>query len=152
MPSTPATLLLSPGPLHHGRRWLSRHAAGLALCALLALAAQAMCHWPVFDRHGIGTLTLALLLGIVAGNGLPQRWLGPAEHGAALSRQRLLRAGVMLFGLGLILAAPYLVIGTVWSFTHTDHLRNMHGLDLVVSFLGSIVSWPVLLFANVCMT
>ena len=25
----------------------------------------------------------------------------------------------------------------------------MHGLDLVVSFLGSIVSWPVLLFANV---
>lgn len=57
-----------------------------------------------------------------------------------------------LIGLGLILAAPYLVIGTVWSFTHTDHLRNMHGLDLVVSFLGSIVSWPVLLFANVCMT
>jgi hypothetical protein len=28
----------------------------------------------------------------------------------------------------------------------------MHGVDLVVSFLGSIVSWPVLLFANVCMT
>jgi len=28
----------------------------------------------------------------------------------------------------------------------------MHGADFVVSFLGSIVSWPVLLFANVCMT
>lgn len=57
-----------------------------------------------------------------------------------------------LIGLGLILAAPYLVIGAIWSLTHTEHLRNMHGLDLVVSFLGSIVSWPVLLFANVCMT
>ena len=57
-----------------------------------------------------------------------------------------------LIGLALMLAAPYLLIGAVWSFTHTDHLRNMHGLDLVVSFLGSIVSWPALLFANVCMT
>ncbi|KAB0579912.1 YeiH family putative sulfate export transporter [Ideonella dechloratans] len=101
MSSPSSTLPLSPGRLHHGRRWLGRHAAGLALCAALAVAAQALGHWAVFDHHGIGTLTLALLLGIVAGNGLPQRWLGPAEHGAALSRQRLLRAGVMLFGLGL---------------------------------------------------
>jgi hypothetical protein len=36
--------------------------------------------------------------------------------------------------------------------THTQHLHDMHGVDLVVSFLGSIVAWPVLLFANVCMT
>ena len=36
--------------------------------------------------------------------------------------------------------------------THTEHLRRMQGADLVVSFLGSIVSWPVLLFSNVCMT
>jgi len=28
----------------------------------------------------------------------------------------------------------------------------MAGADLVVSYLGSIVSWPVLLFADVCMT
>ncbi len=57
-----------------------------------------------------------------------------------------------LIGLGLMLAAPYLLIGAVWSFTHTEQLRDLHGLDFVVSFLGSIVSWPVLLFANVCMT
>ena len=57
-----------------------------------------------------------------------------------------------LIGLALMLGAPYLLIGAVWSFTHTEQLRDLHGLDFVVSFLGSIVSWPVLLFANVCMT
>jgi hypothetical protein len=57
-----------------------------------------------------------------------------------------------LIGLAIILATPYLVIGVIWSSTHTDHLQKMDGTDLVVSFLGSIVSWPVLLFSNVCMT
>lgn len=57
-----------------------------------------------------------------------------------------------LIGLALIVGTPYLLVGTIWSTTHTDHLHNMHGADLVVSFLGSIVSWPVLLFADVCMT
>jgi NADH:ubiquinone oxidoreductase subunit 4 (subunit M) len=57
-----------------------------------------------------------------------------------------------LIGIGLIVGTPYLLVGTIWSTTHTEHLHQMHGVDLVVSFLGSIVSWPVLLFANVCMT
>jgi NADH:ubiquinone oxidoreductase subunit 4 (subunit M) len=57
-----------------------------------------------------------------------------------------------LIALGLILGTPYLLIGTIWSTTHTAHLQQMHGIDLAVSFLGSIVSWPVLLFSNVCMT
>lgn len=57
-----------------------------------------------------------------------------------------------LLGLAVLLGTPYLIVGVIWSATHTAHLRDMHGLDLVVSFLGSIVSWPVLIFANVCMT
>jgi NADH:ubiquinone oxidoreductase subunit 4 (subunit M) len=57
-----------------------------------------------------------------------------------------------LIALGLIVGTPYLLIGAIWSTTHTAHLHNMHGVDLAVSFLGSIVSWPVLLFSNVCMT
>jgi NADH:ubiquinone oxidoreductase subunit 4 (subunit M) len=57
-----------------------------------------------------------------------------------------------LIAIGLILGTPYLLIGTIWSSTHTEHLHQMHGVDLAVSYLGSIVSWPVLLFANVCMT
>lgn len=57
-----------------------------------------------------------------------------------------------LMAIGIIVGTPYLLVGTVWSTTHTEHLHEMHGVDLAVSFLGSIVSWPVLLFANVCMT
>lgn len=57
-----------------------------------------------------------------------------------------------LIGIALLLGIPYLIVGVIWSSTHTEHLRQMQGADLVVSFLGSIVSWPVLLFSNVCMT
>ncbi|OBK48538.1 hypothetical protein [Mycobacterium sp. 1081908.1] len=57
-----------------------------------------------------------------------------------------------LMAIGLILGTPYLLVGTIWSTTHTEHLHQMHGVDLAVSFLGSIVSWPVLIVANVCMT
>lgn len=54
-------------------------------------------------------------------------------------------------GAAILAAIPYLVIGVLWSVTHTDHLGGMTGVDRAVSFLGSIVSWPVLLFSDVCM-
>jgi hypothetical protein len=63
-----------------------------------------------------------------------------------------------LIVIGLVVGTPYLLVGLVWSSTHTEHLQHMQHMqhmpkvDAVVSFLGSIVSWPVLLFANVCMT
>jgi hypothetical protein len=53
--------------------------------------------------------------------------------------------------LAVVLGIPYGIVGLIWASTHTDHLRGMQGADLVVSFLGAIVSWPVLLFSNVCM-
>ena len=57
-----------------------------------------------------------------------------------------------LIVVALVLGTPYLIVGVIWSSTHTDHLNQMDGIDLAVSFLGAIVSWPVLLVANVCMT
>ncbi|KUI07777.1 hypothetical protein AU192_09915 [Mycobacterium lehmannii] len=57
-----------------------------------------------------------------------------------------------LIVVALVLGTPYLLVGVFWSTTHTDHLHGMTGADLVVSYLGSIASWPVLLFADVCMT
>lgn len=57
-----------------------------------------------------------------------------------------------LIGLAVLVGTPYLLIGLIWSTTHTGHLHGMRGVDLVVSFLGSIVCWPVLLVADVCMT
>ena len=57
-----------------------------------------------------------------------------------------------LIVIALILGTPYLIVGVIWSSTYTEHLQHMAGADLVVSYLGSIVSCPVLLFADVCMT
>ncbi len=57
-----------------------------------------------------------------------------------------------LIVVALIVGTPYLIVGVIWSSTHTEHLQHLNGIDMAVSCLGSIVSWPVLLFANVCMT
>ena len=67
---------------------------------------------------------------------------------------RILRHGLTLclIGLVVLVAIPYGVIGVIWTLTHTSHLSDMEGVDLVISFLGSIVCWPVLTFSNVCMT
>lgn len=54
-------------------------------------------------------------------------------------------------GTAILAAIPYLVIGVIWSLTHTSQLAGMSDIDRAVSFLGSIVSWPVLLFSDVCM-
>jgi hypothetical protein len=54
--------------------------------------------------------------------------------------------------LGFQVTIGELIVGVIWSSTHTEHLQHMAGADLVVSYLGSIVSWPVLLVADVCMT
>ncbi|MGH3675326.1 MAG: hypothetical protein ACRDU5_06230 [Mycobacterium sp.] len=55
-------------------------------------------------------------------------------------------------GTAILLAIPYLAVGVIWSATHTEHLSGMAGVDRAVSFLGSTVSWPVLLLSDVCMT
>jgi hypothetical protein len=63
------------------------------------------------------------------------------------------RLSVMeLIGLWFLIAFPYLLIGLFWSLNHSAHLSQMSGTDKVVSFLGQIVSWPVLLFSDVCMS
>ena len=56
-----------------------------------------------------------------------------------------------LIGIGLLLGAPYLIVGVVWSSLHTDAFHRMGGVELLVSVLGSIVLWPALLLANVCL-
>jgi hypothetical protein len=55
-------------------------------------------------------------------------------------------------GTAILAAIPYLGIGVIWSLTHTQQLSGLTWIDRTVSFLGSIVSWPVLLFSDVCMT
>ena len=55
-------------------------------------------------------------------------------------------------GIGLLLAVPYLIVGLVWSLTHAEPFQRMGGVELLVSVIGSIVLWPALLLANVCLS
>jgi len=53
-------------------------------------------------------------------------------------------------GTALMLAVPYLVIGMVWTAIAGDQLGGQ-GHARILSILGSIVSWPVLLVPAVCL-
>lgn len=58
-----------------------------------------------------------------------------------------------VIGALILVGIPYGIIGVVWTLTHTAHLAEVASVsDRVVSFLGSIVCWPVLVFADVTMT
>jgi hypothetical protein len=54
-------------------------------------------------------------------------------------------------GTAVMLAAPYLIIGVLWSLIHSKDFANRHGLDRSVSVLGSIVWRPTLLLSTVCL-
>ena len=43
---------------------------------------------------------------------------------------------------------PYVIIGSLWAATHTQRFGPLHGIDLLVSAVGSVVLWPALLFAG----
>ncbi|NYI44732.1 hypothetical protein BJ993_001812 [Nocardioides aromaticivorans] len=51
--------------------------------------------------------------------------------------------------LGVWLALPYLVVGVFWADAHRQHLSKLHGLDATASYVGEVIAWPVLIFADV---
>jgi hypothetical protein len=53
-------------------------------------------------------------------------------------------------GTAILAAIPYLVIGMIWTLTHIDHLNGLGRVDQVASLVVSVISWPVLLFSDVC--
>lgn len=80
------------------------HAPGVLLCGALALIATALGEVGGLRRHGVSVLTLAIFLGMAFGNATFGRRPGWAAHGGAgiaFSKQALLRAGVILYGLRL---------------------------------------------------
>ena len=56
-----------------------------------------------------------------------------------------------LIGAATVLAAPYLLIGLVWTISHGHALHGLRNAELTVSVLGSIALWPALLLADVCL-
>lgn len=76
---------------------------GLALMALLTLLATLAARVDMLQAAGALPLTLALLLGAVLGNLVPQAAHGPRQAGLRFSQKVLLRTGVALYGFNLSL-------------------------------------------------
>lgn len=82
-------------------RLLNGMLPGLALAAVIAASAIALSGLPWMQRHGLSALTLAIMLGMALGNTMPAPWHGTLGPGVNLSKQRLLRLGVVLYGFRL---------------------------------------------------
>ncbi len=80
-----------------GRRLLP----GLVLCALLAAVGSQLASFDVLSHHGLSALTLSLMLGMLVGNLMPAGANAACAPGVGLAKQRLLRLGVVLYGLRL---------------------------------------------------
>lgn len=74
---------------------------GLLLSAALAGAAILLGRSQWLQHNGISALTLAIVLGIVVGNTLYPRIAAGSTAGVGFSKQILLRAGIILYGLRL---------------------------------------------------
>lgn len=76
---------------------------GLALSAALAAAGMGLggIYW--LQNHGLSALTLAIVLGMLAGNTVYPRFAATCGAGVNFSKQNLLRLGVVLYGLRLTL-------------------------------------------------
>jgi uncharacterized integral membrane protein (TIGR00698 family) len=78
-------------------------APGIALSAALAALAVGLGKIGWLQSHGMSALTVAILLGIVLANTFYTRLAGSVGPGVIFSKQTLLRAGVILYGLRLTL-------------------------------------------------
>jgi uncharacterized integral membrane protein (TIGR00698 family) len=83
---------------------LGRFLPGLLLAGLIAFLAQEIAAVGWLQAHGISVLTLAIVLGIATGNTLYPYISAGSAKGIAFSKQYLLRAGIVLYGLRLTFA------------------------------------------------
>ncbi|WP_232219952.1 YeiH family protein [Pseudogulbenkiania sp. MAI-1] len=76
---------------------------GLALALLLGGGALALATLPMLQNLGLSALTLAIVGGIALGNGGYAALAPRCDAGVQFAKQRLLRLGIVLFGLRLTL-------------------------------------------------
>jgi uncharacterized integral membrane protein (TIGR00698 family) len=91
LPQTPAS-----------NRWVAL-VPGIALSVALAAVAMAIGRNTWLQQHGLSALTIAIALAMLVGNTVYQHLAPLAAPGVAFSRQVLLRAGIVLYGLRLTL-------------------------------------------------
>jgi hypothetical protein len=69
--------------------------------------------------------------------------------------QRLLDVEMTIaewLGTGFILAIPYLALGVAWTAANAERFDGLHGLQLILTLVGAVLSWPVLWLPGVCAT
>jgi len=82
------------------QRW-SGFLPGILLTGAIAMLANGLAQGAWMQAHGISALTLAIVIGMIAGNTFYPRLAGVSARGVAFSKQTLLRAGIILYGLRL---------------------------------------------------
>lgn len=75
--------------------------AGTALCLSVSLLAWAAATLPWNHKLQLSALTLAILAGMAVGNAVPRRLLERLHPGLRFSQQKLLRLGIVLYGIRL---------------------------------------------------
>lgn len=76
---------------------------GLGISSAIALSAIALAQVNWLEKHGLSALTLAIILGILIGHTVYPRFALKSAAGVDFSKQKLLRLGVVLYGLRLTL-------------------------------------------------
>lgn len=58
-----------------------------------------------------------------------------------------------LLEIALVSAIPYLIVGAIVSISHGEGMQQMQlerGTDALVTWVASVIAWPVLLFSHSC--
>jgi uncharacterized integral membrane protein (TIGR00698 family) len=92
------TLPAQQGPR---RQQLMSYLPGILLTGAIAVLATELAKSAWMQANGISALTLAIVGGMLAGNTVYPRIAAASARGVAFSKQKLLRAGIILFGLRL---------------------------------------------------
>ncbi|WP_245615845.1 YeiH family protein [Andreprevotia chitinilytica] len=105
MMSTQSTTLVAPAtPRHAGASagW-TKLLPGLGLSAAVAVVSIELGKIGWLAEHGLSALTVAIVLGMLLGNTLYRYCAPGCSAGVVFSKQTLLRAGIILYGLRLTL-------------------------------------------------
>lgn len=74
---------------------------GLILAASITALSMGLSRLDIIANLGLGTLTLAIVIGIILGNTLYSRLAGACQSGILFAKQRLLRLGIILYGFNI---------------------------------------------------
>ena len=84
--------------------WFSRVLPGLLLTGAITALAVWLSDFPALNQLGLSALTLAIVIGMVIGNTVYPAAKPWCDEGVTLAKQRLLRLGIILYGLRLTFA------------------------------------------------